>query len=243
MSKLKEKQFKTGGAMVPFLKRLFTYSFKYPKWVAGFVFFVLLVALAEAVFPLIWLHLIDNVIVPQVDIYKNSFSSGVKPALDLSALTNYALIFFALGIVIAVSVFGFINFAGRIQEFVMYDIRQELFVKLQKLSFSFYDKSAVGWLLTRISSDAVKVTELISWGLIEAVWGIGMIIFCVIAMFIYNWKLAVIVTLTIPVLTIISIKIRMLILKYSREARKYNSEITASFNEHINGVEVNKSMV
>jgi ATP-binding cassette subfamily B protein len=35
----------------------------------------------------------------------------------------------------------------------------------------------------------------------------------------------------------------MLILKYSREARKYNSEMTARFNEHINGVEVNKSLV
>jgi ATP-binding cassette subfamily B protein len=70
-----------------------------------------------------------------------------------------------------------------------------------------------------------------------------MIVVCTIAMFIYNWKLALIVILTIPVLAVVSIKIRMLILRYSREARRYNSEITASFNEHINGVEVNKSLV
>jgi ATP-binding cassette subfamily B protein len=70
-----------------------------------------------------------------------------------------------------------------------------------------------------------------------------MIIFCVIAMFIYNWKLAIIVTSTIPVLAFIAFRLRMVILRFSREARKYNSEITASFNEHINGVEVNKSMV
>jgi len=42
---------------------------------------------------------------------------------------------------------------------------------------------------------------------------------------------------------LISLRIRMLILKYSRESRKFNSEITASFNENITGVEVNKSMV
>ena len=97
--------------------------------------------------------------------------------------------------------------------------------------------------MTRITSDTNKVTELISWGFIECVWGFGMIFFCLISMFIYSWKLALIVTLTIPVLTLISIKIRKLILRYSRESRRYNSELTATYNEHITGVEVNKSMV
>jgi len=240
MSKLKEKQFKTKGALWPFLRRLMKYSLRYPKWVAGFTGFVLLVALVEAVYPLVWLSLLDNLIIPAVDSYK---STGVVQNVDTTALRNYGLVFFGLGITLSIGVFSFINFAGRIQEYVMYDIRQELFIKLQELSFSFFDKSAVGWLLSRISSDTGKVTELISWSMIEVVWGSGMIIFCVTSMFIYNWKLALIVTGTIPVLTIISFKLRMLILKYSREARKYNSEMTARFNEHINGVEVNKSLV
>lgn len=240
MSKLKDKQFKTKGALVPFLKRLMKYSFRYPKWVAGFTGFVLLVALVEAVYPLVWLSLLDDVIVPAVENYR---LTGNMPVIDQTALNYYGIIFLILGLILSVGVFSFINFAGKIQEYVMYDIRQELFKKLQELSFSFFDKSAVGWLLSRISSDTAKVTELISWSMIEVVWGGGMIIFCVTLMFIYNWKLALIVTLTIPVLTLISFKLRMLILKYSREARKYNSEITARFNEHINGVEVNKSLV
>lgn len=240
MSKLKDKQFKTKGSLWPFLRRLLKYSFRYPKWVAGFTGFVLLVALVEAVYPLVWLSLLDKVIVPAVEHYR---TTGVLQPIDSDQIRNYGLIFLGLGITLSIGVFCFINFAGRIQEYVMYDIRQELFIKLQELSFSFFDKSAVGWLLSRISSDTAKVTELISWSMIEVVWGSGMIIFCVTAMFIYNWKLALIVTLTIPVLTLISFKLRMLILKYSREARKYNSEMTARFNEHINGVEVNKSLV
>jgi ATP-binding cassette subfamily B protein len=216
---------------------------KYPKWVWGFTVCVLIVAAVEAVFPIVWMKMLDNVIIKAISQYKDAYAMGIKPEIDLSGLWNYSLIFFAMGMVIAAAVFGFIGFAGKIQENVMYEIRQELFKKLQELSFSFYDKSAVGWLLSRISSDAVKVTELISWGLIEVVWGIGMIVFCVTIMFVYNWKLALIVTAAIPVLTLVSIKIRMLILLYSREARRYNSEITATFNEHINGIEVNKSMV
>jgi len=239
MSKLKDKQFKTKGALYPFLRRMLTYSFKYPKWVAGFIACVTLVALVEAVYPLVWKNLIDTVIVPAVESYKTTGSY----IADDTVIVYYGLAFLGLGLTLASGVFGFINFAGRIQEFVMYDIRQELFIKLQELSFSFYDRSAVGWLLSRISSDTIKVTELISWTMIEAIWGTCMIIFCVSAMFIYNWKLALIITLAIPLLMIVSVKLRMLILKYSREARKYNSEITARFNEHINGVEVNKSLV
>jgi ATP-binding cassette, subfamily B, bacterial len=240
MSKLNDKQFKTKGALYPFLRRLLKYSFRYPKWVAGFVGFVLLVALVEAVYPLVWLSLLDNIIIPAVESYK---LNGQVVNVDTSGLWKYGAVFLGLGLLLSFGVFCFINFAGRIQEYVMYDIRQELFKKLQELSFSFFDKSAVGWLLSRISSDTAKVTELISWAMIEVVWGTGMIVFCVAAMFIYNWKLAIIITATIPVLMIISIKLRMLILKYSREARKYNSEMTARFNEHINGVEVNKSLV
>jgi ATP-binding cassette, subfamily B, bacterial len=240
MSKLNDKQFKTKGSLYPFLRRLMTYSMRYPKWVAGFVGFVLLVALVEAVYPLVWLSLLDNIIIPAVESYK---LNGHVTNVDSSGLWKYAAVFAGLGLTLSLGVFCFINFAGRIQEYVMYDIRQEMFIKLQQLSFSYFDKSALGWLISRISSDAVKVTELISWTMIEAVWGFGMIIFCVTSMFIYNWKLAIIITLTIPILTIVSIKLRMLILKYSREARKYNSEMTARFNEHINGVEVNKSLV
>lgn len=240
MSKLKDKQFRTKGALWPFMKRLLKYSFRYPKWVTGFVVFVLVVALVESVYPLVWLSLLDNVIVPAVESYRQT---GMVQNADTSGLWKYGVIFLGLGLLLSISVFCFINFAGRIQEYVMYDIRQELFIKLQELSFSFFDKSAVGWLLSRISSDAPKVTELISWAMIEVVWGTGMIVFCVTSMFIYNWKLALIVTATIPILMVVSIKLRMLILKYSREARRYNSEMTARFNEHISGVEVNKSLV
>ncbi len=243
MSKLRDKQFKKDVSVFPFLKRLFSYSMRYKKWLQGFIAFVLVVSAVEAVTPIIWFKLLDNAVMPLVEQYKPVYANGLKPDVDLKPLIEYSSLILLLGLILSASVFMFINFAGKIQEYVMFDIRQELFRKLQELSFSFYDKSAVGWLMSRITSDTIKVTELISWGFIECVWGVGMIIFCLIAMFIFNWKLAMIVTLTIPALTLISIKVRRLILKYSRESRRYNSEITASYNEHISGVEVNKSMV
>lgn len=243
MSRLKDKEFSTKGALLPFLRRIFGYSFRYKKWMTGFIAFVLLVSLVEAVTPLVWLNLLDHAIVPLVEQYRPLHMAGTAPEPDLGPLTKYILILLGLGFVLSASVFMFINYAGKIQEYVMFDIRQDLFRRLQELSFSFYDKSAAGWLMSRISSDTVKVTELLSWAFVECIWGFGMIVFCLSAMFIYNWKLASIVSVTIPVLMIVSFKIRQLILFYSRKSRKFNSEITASFNEHISGVEVNKSTV
>jgi len=243
VSKLKERQFSSKGELIPFFKRLFTYGLKYKKWFSGFIIFVLGVAAVEAVFPLIWLSLLDNVIVPSIESNKVQIQNGLQGNSDLSGLTYYVTIIFSLGAALSGSVFLFIHFGGKIQEYIMFDIRQDLFKKLQELTFSFYDKAAVGWLMSRITSDTIKVTELISWGLIEFIWGIGMIVFCITAMLFYDVRLAMIVILTIPFLILISFKIRKLILKYSRESRKFNSEITASYNEHIVGVEVNKSMV
>ena len=147
MSKLRDRQFKSEGSIFPFLKRLFKYSMRYSKWMKGFIAFVLVVAAVEAVTPIVWLNLLDNAIVPLVEQYKPVYATGVKPEVDMMPLLKYSLMILGLGILLASSVFMFINFAGRIQEYVMYDIRQDLFKKLQELSFSFYDKSAVGWLM------------------------------------------------------------------------------------------------
>ena len=179
MSKLKERQFSSKGELIPFFKRLFTYGLKYKKWFSGFIIFVLGVAAVEAVFPLIWLSLLDNVIVPSIESNKVQIQNGLQGNSDLSGLTYYVTIIFSLGAALSGSVFLFIHFGGKIQEYIMFDIRQDLFKKLQELTFSFYDKAAVGWLMSRITSDTIKVTELISWGLIEFIWGIGMIVFCI----------------------------------------------------------------
>ncbi len=237
MSKLKEVRFEKKESIFPFLFRMLKYSMRYRKNLYLFIFFVMLVAGIEALFPIVWMKFLDQVIIPGVE-----SNNGGNP-FDNSGLVKFFGIYMLLALCLSAFVHLFIKNCGKIQENVMFDIRQDIFRKFQELSFSYYDKSAVGWLMTRITSDTIKVTELISWNFIEVVWGIFMILFCLIAMFIYNWKLAMIVAVTIPVLVLVSTKIRELILKYSRESRRENSVITAAYNEHINGVEVNKSLV
>lgn len=233
---LQDKQFTDNKALLPFLKRIFKYASSYKRWFWGFVSWIFVVALADAIFPLIWMHFLDNVVKPSVDLLKENPNTPV----NFTGLSWYAFYFLLTGIIATIGVYYFVKFAGFIQETVMFDLRREMYVKLQALQFSFYDKSASGWLLSRISSDTDRVSELISWGFLEAIWGVTMIIACLGAMFFYNWKLTLIVLFAIPVLIAVSFKIRLLILEYSRKARKLNSEVTASYSENLNGIAVNK---
>ncbi|MGB1206258.1 MAG: ABC transporter ATP-binding protein [Chitinophagales bacterium] len=240
MSQLQDKQFTDNGALMPFLKRLFAYAIHHKKWFWGFVAAVMVVGITDASFPLIWMYFLDVVVVPAAKTYQENLQQGTQTVINYDSLWLYIGYFVLNAFFQVIGVYYFIKFAGLIQENVMYRLREQMFTKLQKLPFAFYDRSATGWLLSRISSDTERVTELISWGFLEVIWGGTMITFCLTFMFFYHWKLALIVLFAIPILVVVSFKVRILILNFSRAARKLNSEITANYTEHINGVQVNK---
>ncbi|MFK7797301.1 MAG: ABC transporter ATP-binding protein [Aureispira sp.] len=241
MSKQTDQVFDQKKALVPFLRRLFKYAWNYPRWVYGLVLWIVAVAIVEALFPLLLKATIDEAITPQLVGLSQLSGEERLAAINWQPVWYYTGLFIGLGVIQFLGVYFFIRYAGRIQEYVIYDLRQAMFKRLQQLSFSFYDRSASGWLLTRLTSDTDRVAEVISWGLIEAFWGLSTIACCLGVLLVYNWKLGLIVACAIPVLLVLSIHIRRLVLNYSRAARRINSDLTATFSEHINGLMVNKS--
>lgn len=137
----------------------------------------------------------------------------------------------------------FIDLAGKLEVWLAYDIRKDLFKKLQELSLSYYDNKAVGWLMSRVTSDTGRIGEIISWGFVDFVWGIVLMFFMLILMFYYNYKLTLIVIAIIPVLVVVSVYFQKKILTTSRKIRSINSRITAAFNEGIAGVLTSKTLV
>ncbi len=232
---LTDKSFEGKRQLLPFLKRIFTQSFRYRKWSVIMIITVMMVAVVDSLFPLLWSYFLDDIVIPtlqsgsgEVNIFSGKFLEFI---ILFSAMTVFNLL--AVGV--------FIYATGQIQERVLYDLRNMMFNRLQELSFSYYDRSAIGWLISRISSDTDRVAELISWGFLGFIWGVFAISFSAVMMFLYSWKLAILVMLSVPLMFLISMRLRTLIVKYSRLARKLNSDMTASYNENINGVEVNKS--
>lgn len=244
MNQHTDKQFEAKDTLIPFLKRLFGMAIKnHPKLFMYLTIGVLITALADALLPKLLEIILKNLVLPQLELYEQAKLLGENYTPNIKNFFPFVLMYAAWIVTITTSVWLFIYGATRLQEKLMFDLRRDMFAKLQYLSFSFYDKNALGWLVSRITSDTNRVSEIISWGFIAVVWGLAMIFFSFFVMLTINVKLTFLVIITLPLLVFISVKIRLLILKYSRKARKQASENIAYFIEHINGIEVNKAMV
>lgn len=154
--------------------------------------------------------------------------------------------FVAINILVAlgfgISVWGFIYQAGIIEAETSYELRRQAFKNLQRLSFSYFDKTPQGWVMARMTSDARRLSLIISWGLVDFVWAGLSMVFILIILYITFFKLALIVTIIVPVMFVIAYFFRKLILKQHRKARKYNSQLTAQYNEGFLGAKTTKSL-
>jgi len=211
-------------------KKLFNYAKGYPRELKWLATFAVLTALMEVAYPLITKGVID-----EVDGYING---GVEPDFMF-----WGAAYFICTVIISLSIGGFIWFAGRIRTHISHDIRKDGFANLQRLSFSFYDYRPVGWLMARMTSDSERLSNILAWGFLDLVWGFTMMIGIAIAMFVMDWKLALVVFSVMPFLGWISAKFQRRILNSARTVRATNSRITGGFNEAIMGVLTSKSFV
>ena len=142
-----------------------------------------------------------------------------------------------------VTVFTFIKMAGKVEVEVAYEIRKEAFLKLQNLPFSYYDRTPAGWIMARLTSDSRKLSSILSWGLVDILWGLATMSGIMIILIITNIRLALVNILLTPVIFMIGLYFRKTILKAYRKVRKINSKITASFNEGIASSKTTKTLV
>jgi ATP-binding cassette subfamily B protein len=147
-----------------------------------------------------------------------------------------------LALLQALCVFGFIILAGIVGEKVQYSLRKRSFNHLQELSLSYYSVTPVGWIISRVTSDVNRVANLLTWGVIDTVWGVLNIFAASVFMFIINWRMALLVVLCLPILLVVAIRFRKGILKNYRIVRKQNSKLTGQFAEMITGVRVIKAL-
>lgn len=154
-------------------------------------------------------------------------------------VVGYILVAIAYGI----CVFSFLFFAGKVEVATSYDLRKEAYLNLQKLPFSYFDQTAQGWIMARLTSDARKLSEIISWGVVDLFWGILTMLGILGVLIVYNPLLSLIIVVLLPFVFLITMVIRRKILKSYRDARAYNSRITAALNEGFMGVKATKSLV
>lgn len=208
-------------------KKLIKFTIPYRRQVLTLIVQMILIAGVDAAFPLFSKIAIDKFIIPE------SYSGF--PAFCIFML---AIIAFQ-----ASNVWYMIRVAGTMETGIPYDMRKEGFKKLQELPLSYYDKTPVGWMMARMTSDVRKLGNMLSWNLVDAVWSITLMVLIMTAMLIMNWRLAMLVLAIVPFLVGISIVFQRLILRNYRKVRKVNSLITNAFNEGIMGARTIKTLV
>ena len=154
-----------------------------------------------------------------------------------------AILVVLVQILYAFLAYGFCFGAGQLESHLTSDVREACFEKLQTMSFSYYDKMSVGYLLSRLTSDISRTMETISWSCIDVGFGLMSILAGVIGMFVVNPKLAVILICAVPPLAVVSAVFQKKILKHQRQTRRFNSMITSAFNEGITGAATTKTLV
>jgi len=195
-------------------------------WLVGFLACIALAAFLDSYFTFLSKRIVDEGII-----------AGDRPMLMRLVGTYGALI-----LVQAVTVLGFIYLVGVLGERVRYDLRKTMFGHLQDLSFSYFDRTPVGWIMARVTSDTDRIADLVTWNLLDIAWAVMNIGTALIFMLFINWRLALIVLAVIPVLAVVALQFKKRILGEFRHVRKANSKITGAYNENITGVRVVKAL-
>jgi ATP-binding cassette subfamily B protein len=123
-------------------------------------------------------------------------------------------------------------------QYIMYDLRKQIFAHLQKLPVQFYDRNPVGRLMTRLTTDVDALNEMFTAGVIAIFGDLAMIFYIVIWMFQVNWKLALVSFAILPLLAGLTTWFRLGARASFREVRVRIARINAFLQEHITGMPV-----
>lgn len=207
------------------MKRILGYMKKY----SGFYVIAMLAMITSITLdmfsPPLIRRIVDDVIV------------GKKMELLQGALIGLA------GITFGRAVFGYIR--GYTFDYtclkVITKLRKDIFDHIQKLSFTFFDNSNTGELMSRIKEDAENVQYALSFGIMLF---IEQVIYFVVAstiMFIVNWKLAIVGLITMPIIGFLALKLEGKVGKAFEKISDQRAVMNTTAQENIAGVRLVKA--
>lgn len=211
---------KIWSKLSPFLKR---YNLYFILAIGANLF----VAFIDVMFPLFQKYAIDTFIAPMS-------TNGIDKFVGVYALAIVLQVIFVI---------VFTRFSMYLEMNIGKDLKRATFIHLQKLSFSYYNTTPVGYIIARVMSDTNKIGSMIAWGLVDLFWSITYVGGVFIAMFMLNAKLAIYVISIVPFIAILTVYFQNKILNVNRDVRKINSKITGAFNEGISGCITSKTLV
>ncbi|WP_246073085.1 ABC transporter ATP-binding protein [Paenibacillus dokdonensis] len=212
------------------LTRLFAYMKPYAKQMLPLVILMMILGtVTKLTVPFLTSMAIDKAIAPEV---------GPTSINMLYTITAIVLVLYIIQWLASTYRIKFTNIIG---QRVIYDLRSDLFKHIQKLSFNFFDKRPAGSVLVRVTNDVNSLQELFTSGVVNLMIDCVQLVGIVVILLAINWKLGLAVILTVPIMFIISTKLRVRIRRAWQDVRMKNSRINSHLNESIQGIRVTQA--
>jgi ATP-binding cassette, subfamily B, multidrug efflux pump len=181
-----------------------------------------------------------NLIVPAIS--QRIIDQGITEGRRQVVLTLAAAI---VGIAVLQAIFTFLQgyLTARVSQGVAYDLRNDLYSKIQSLSFSYHDKAQTGQLLTRATSDVNLVQQFLGSAILQILGGLILLVGSLVLMFATSPRTALVLIVMGPVAVAIFgfffLKARPLF----SEAQKRLSALNVALEENLLGVRVVRAFV
>ncbi|HET6349797.1 MAG TPA: ABC transporter ATP-binding protein, partial [Candidatus Krumholzibacteria bacterium] len=211
------------------MKRLLRYLSPYKRLVAISVSMLAVESLLELAPPFLTKMAIDRYLAPQ---------GPVELAVRYGGLLKVVLILLAalLGGFVSSYVHGLIM--SLVGQRVMFDIRMQIFRRLQSLDVSFFDRNPVGRLMTRLTNDVETLNEMFTSGVVAIFLDIFTLAGIVVVLMWLNWKLALITFTVLPLLYVCAHIFRLRARDSYRKVRIRLAALNTFLQENVTGMSV-----
>ncbi|MGG6294524.1 ABC transporter ATP-binding protein [Leptolyngbya sp. AN02str] len=213
------------------LKMLVPYAMRHRKTLAIALVLLIPVSIGEALQPIL--------VGQAISLIRNEPVIFFLQGMGLRAGLNLLAILLFITIVVRLALDGFQGFlVQKVGQQITADIRNDLFVHVTSLAVRFFDRTPVGKLITRLTSDVDALGDVFSTGAIGIIGNLFSLVVIAITMFVLQWQLAL-------MLLGMLIPITVLVIYFQREYRQANyrareelSALNATLQENIVGVSV-----
>ena len=212
-------------------QRLLGYLRPY-KWAVFFALaLTLLVTPLELAAPYLFQVVIDRYIDPVLH-HKLSLAMGYHGILWVSAALLAALLMsFTLQ-------YGQMRIMQSVGQKTMYDLRKQIFGHLQRLPMGFFDRTPVGRLVTRVTTDVDALNDLFASGVVAMINDFFFLIVAIVWMFELNWRLTFAALAVLPLMLGVTWLFRNSVRDANRRIRTTIARINAFLQEHISGMSI-----
>jgi ATP-binding cassette subfamily B multidrug efflux pump len=160
---------------------------------------------------------------------------------DLSVVWRGAGLLVGLAVAGAIAQFAQSFLSAKASHGAAFDMRNEIFAKLQELSFSYHDRAQTGNLITRVTSDVDLVRDFVGGGLVNAI-SAALMLFGAVALLLWmNWQLALVAIAAIPATLVVLFMFVGRLGPQSKLFQERLSTLNSVLQENIAGIRVVKA--